>query len=377
MKIAFVSNHPAPYRDPFLNRLVKSKSLEVDVYTLFPRDSGHAFWNLSRPEYADRLIVSKPCAKFKTFFYFLRHIVFGGYDFVLYPGFLLWYLSASMIVSKLFGKPYGFTADTVCHKERVGFGQMLKRYVVRHAELIFCPGRAGKDYWMKRYGVPETKICMGAYALDNASLAERIAQERLVREVLRKELGISPLEKVFLMVANMIPTRHYPITTRGFLKMAERYPEARFLIVGQGPDAQVMQELAKSHKQLIVLPGVSFEEMLKLYALADVYVHGGTEPASTALVIGAIAGLPLISSMAVGCAWDCLVPEKSGFLVNDYLSGDDWQKGFEWMMQHEDRWAEMGIAANKLSETLSVPRTLESFENSVMNIGSCRTKGRK
>lgn len=377
MRIAFVSNHPAPYRDPFLNRLVKSKNLEVDVYTLFPRDSGHAFWNLSRPEYADRLIVPRPCAKVKTFFYFLRQIVFGGYDFVLYPGFLLWYLSASMIVSALLKKPYGFTADTVEHDERMGWWQFLKRYVVWHADLIFCPGQAGKDYWMKRYGVPESKICMGAYALDNAALTERIAHERQAREALRKGFGLSQSEKVFLMVANMIPTRHYPITTSGFLKMVERHPEARFLIVGQGPDARAMQELAKVHKQLIVLPGVSFDEMLRLYALADVYVHGGTEPASTALVIGAIAGLPLISSMAVGCAWDCLMPEKSGFLVDDYLSVDDWQKGFEWMMQHEDRWVEMGVAANKLSEALSVPRTLESFENDMMNIGSRRQGGGK
>ena len=48
-KIAFVSNHPAPYRDPFLSRLVRIPSLQVEVFSLFQRDGGHSFWALEAP----------------------------------------------------------------------------------------------------------------------------------------------------------------------------------------------------------------------------------------------------------------------------------------------------------------------------------------
>ena len=374
MKIAFISNHPAPYRDPFLNRLVKTERFSVDVFTQFPKDRGHDYWNLVKPEYSSTLIVPTPRSTIRVFLYMLRTFVFGSYDLVVYPGFLLWYLTACMLISAIIGKKYGFFADTVVHDECQGLRQRIKKYIVRHASLIGCPGKAGTSYWGTTYGVPSTRICTGAYALDNEAIAARIAAERKHRDILRKSIGLTATNKVFLMVANMIPSRHYPITTAAFLRMSTKHPDAKYIIVGRGPVLDTMMKLSKEHPQIIVFPGVEFDKMLKLYALADVYVHGGTEPASTALVIGAIAGLPLVSSMAVGCAWDCLEHETSGFCVRDYLSVDDWQNGFEWMMQHEDRWAEMGVAANTLSEALSVPRTLEAFETLVMNIGGRKTK---
>lgn len=361
MKIAFVSNHPAPYRDPFLNRIVKDPRIECDVYSLFPRDAGHAFWNLTRPEYNQTVIVPKPRPKLRVFFYLLKTFVWGRYDCTVWPGFLLWYLVLAMFISALLGKRYGFTADTVQQLpiSRIAFA--IKRFIIRRSSIILVPGVASRDYFVRTFGVDPGIVCLGGYALDNKLLADRISKLRAMRSELRMTYGLTEADKVFLMVANMIPTRHYPITTAGFIKVAGKYQNARFVIVGSGPDLRRMQDVAEQNSALKVYAGVPFDEMLRLYAMADVYVHGGTEPASTALVIGAVARLPILSSDAVGCSHDCLKSGVTGVRVEDFLSEDCWAKGFDEMMTRCPEWPDMGAEAATLAERLDVDPTVDHF----------------
>ena len=368
MKLAFISNHPAPYRDPFLNRLVKSQHFQADVYSLFPRDSGHSFWNLTKPEYDQVVIVPKPCSKVKTFLFLIRKFVFGKYECTIWPGFLLWYLTACMLMLALLGKKYGFTADTVSQLPISKFAFAIKRFIIKRAALIFVPGAASREYFVRTFGVDSKKVCLGGYALDNDLLAERFLTLRKNRAALRTQYGLAEKDRVFLMVANMIPTRHYPITTAGFLKAAANYPDARFVIVGRGPDLERMLVLGKENPALKVYDGVSFDEMLNLYAIADVYVHGGTEPASTALVIGAIAGLPLLSSEAVGCSKDCLLDGETGVKVTNYLDIECWANGFNRLLSSVDHWLSFGASARKKAALLDVKTTLAQFESIVCGL---------
>jgi glycosyltransferase involved in cell wall biosynthesis len=163
------------------------------------------------------------------------------------------------------------------------------------------------------------------------------------------------------MVANMIKTRYYPVTAEAFLHATHGRNDVRFVMVGRGPELSMMQELAEKEPSLKVLPGVSFEEMLKLYALADVYVHGGTEPASTALIIGAIANLPLISSPAVGCYDDVVRDGETGYSVADYLSVPNWEQAFVRALEGKGAWITMGMRARALSRKLDSDLVVAKF----------------
>lgn len=360
MKVAFISNHPAPYRDPLLNRLVKEPSVNTFVYSLFPMDKGHSFWELSHPEYENIVLVPKSKSRFIIFLNLLRKFVFGDFDLVVWPGFLLWYLTASMFVSAILGRRYGFSADTVEQSHISRFAFLIKRFIIRRAAIVIVPGKASKKYFAETFGVNPERICEGAYALDQSAIKTCVSEIRKSRNMLRQKFGIGESDKVFLMVANMIPTRHYPITTAGFLVVAANKRNTKFIIVGKGADNARMHGIANMHPELIVVDGVSFKEMMSLYALADVYVHGGKEPASTALVIGAASGLPLLSSDAVGCSADCL-DEQSGYKVGDYLNEKSWAEGFMYMLDHKDDWPSMGRHSIALAEKLDVKSALTSF----------------
>ncbi len=361
-KIAFVSNHPAPYRDPFLSRLVRIPSLQVEVFSLFQRDGGHSFWALEAPAYKNEIVVPhSPKSQLWIFLKCLRLFVFSKYDCVCWPGFLLKSLTWCMIIQVFLCKKYIICPDTVEQRPLAWPLLMLKSWLVRHAFLIFVPGQAAHRYFIEQFHVPDFKIVKGCYALDNKSLLLRIKTFREDRAAIRARWGIKETEQLFLMVANMLENRCYPLLGTVFLEAARAYPDAKFLCVGSGPDYEKMEHLAHGHSQLLISKGVSFDEMLALYAIADVYVHGGKEPASTALVIGAIAGLPILSSPSVGCSWDCLIHEKSGYQVSDYRSAEEWRDGFVYLLSNSDKWRAMGTEAQRLSMSLDVEVAVKRF----------------
>lgn len=368
MKIAFVSAHPAPYRDPFLRRLSGNPGIEVKIFSLFADDRAHSFWNLKEHGYDSELIGDRSEHWFLLFARLVRRVLFGGFDFIVWPGFHRPCVKAAITLSALIGKRYGFCADSISQPTRGWLSMAVKKFVIGHAKIIFVPGNASKDFFMREFSCPETKICLGQYALEGEKIEHTVLEMRSTRKgEIRSKYGLDSDDIVFLMVANMLPNRHYPITAKAFVKFAEKWTRAKFVMVGKGQELQLIEEMASKYNCLKVVPGVSFSEMQELYAAADVYVHGGTEPASTALVIGAISHLPLISSPAVGCFADVVQDGKSGVAVGDYLSEDDWVKGFDRLMQQQDKWQTFGEEARLLSKPLDCDNVVARFVDMIYN----------
>ena len=361
MKLAFISRHPAPYRDEFIGRLVKTEGLSVDVFSELPFDEGHAFWGLKQPPYRAEIIAKEGVGKVRLCFRMLRRLVFGGYDFVVYPGHQSIYLIVPMLVGALLGRRYCLCADSVRLYNRMWLKNLIKKFVIRKAEFVFVPGECGKRFFVQTFGVAAEKICTGLYSLNGEALSREVAALRPERESVRKSLGIDIGQKVFLMVANMIPSRCYPLLARAFVAASAGRADMCFVAIGKGPDLAEVQRIAQENPFVKVVPGCSFEEMKRYYAIADVYVHGGSEPASTALVIGAISGLPLISSEAVGCSFDVLIDGETGIRVDDFLSSTQWTEAFLKMMAASDRWKEYGAAAREASRSIDLDVSLERF----------------
>lgn len=365
MRLAFISIHPAPYRDGLLKRLACDPRLSVDVYTEQMYDKGHAFWDLGESPYPIRPMPLRNFGKIVSGVALIVALLKGRYNLAFFPGFRL-YGVVAMTLFALIHKRYGYGADTIKENSRLKLWRWMKRFLVRHADFVFVPGRAGKDFFIREYGVERNRIVEGGYALEGKILANEIASQRAHRDELRSQYGLTGADDVFLMVANMIPTRHYPILAQAFSQSVQRNGHCKFMICGVGPDLEKMRQYAEMHSEIVVVPGCSFDNMKSLYAIADVYVHGGAEPASTAIVIGAIAGLPILSSEAVGCAADVLEDGKSGVVVADYLSVDAWCEGFRKMMEKKTHWMTMGVYARELSRKLDVDEIYPRFVEKVL-----------
>lgn len=347
IRFAFVSSHPAPYRDAFLAKLCGVAGIQTTVFNLFNQDKGHAFWDLREGGYLSRPLKS------------VFAVVFGGYDAVCWPGFVSYRIPIAMILQILLGKKYGIAADTVAQREVGKISSWLRKFLIKRAHFIFVPGVRGKTFFAEVYNIPSERIITGCYSLDGIKLENEIIGLKRRRSLLRQRLAIDDEAKVFLMVANMISSRHYPITCEAFVRFASDKPNAKFIICGQGPELSIMADYAKSHQEIVVVPGCSWDKMKELYAVADVYVHGGTEPASTALIIGAIAHMPVVSSEAVGCSFDVVRDGETGALCPDYLSVDAWVATFSRVWEMSQNWSKLGDAARDLSRELDIEKAVD------------------
>ena len=362
LKIAFISTHPAPYRDGFLHALANSNEVDATIYTEFLKDKWHSFWGLGAPPYPMNLIDNGNGSKLHLFFKVMRRLVSSQYDCVCWNGLPpRLHMIIPLLVSALMHKCYGIYADTITESRKNWVVYLVKKFIIARSSFMFVPGKASLEYFSSSYGVSKGNICTGAYALDGKVLEGEICRLQERKQQIRDGYGIAEHDRVFLMVANMLPKRQYPITTSAFLKVAERYSNIRYVIVGIGDDLDAMKKLSAEHKEIVVVPGCPFEKMKELYAMSDVYVHGGFEPASTALVLGGIAHKPIISSYAVGCAKDILEDGVSGVLVHDHNSERDWEVAFERMLKCQDSWKRMGEASRLLSKELDVDVTVNRF----------------
>lgn len=365
MNLALILQHPAPYRDDFARLLCKETDLNVEVYSLFPSDTAHDFTRDEGGMTSDqfRTIAMRSDPGIKILVCLLRDFVFAKeFDFIMWPGYNKWYVRVALFLCALLRRKYGFTADTAKQKPMNKLLFAIKRYFVQRASIISVVGNAGRRVFEDDFKVESSKIVEGAYSLDVEGIEKKIRSLRdRARAKIRRDMGLANADMLFLMVANMIPSRHYPITSKAFVEFSKTNSNAYYLMVGKGPDTNALIAAAKENPCLKVIPGCSFEEMLSLYAAADVYVHGGTEPASTALVIGAIAHLPLISSPAVGCFYDVVRDRDSGIAVKDYLSVAEWSHAFSGAAANQDRWEDMGAQARALASKFDVRKVVRDF----------------
>lgn len=358
-RIGYLSWHPAPYRDAFLKRIMASLWLDVTVYTAKTAGEEHSF---AAPDYPTEILMPRKKSDFRVLWRMLKKLVFGKFDYTFWPGFMSWPVITCEVVSALFGKKYVFCTDCVGEHKTSRLKKCLRSFIVNNAYCIIVGGDAGRDFFRNEYGIPDEKILDGVYSLEGDVLETKIEALRKDRLEIRKSYGLKPDDTVFLMVANMTPNRHYPVTTEGFTHFAADYDNCRFIACGTGGGLDEMQKISADNKSIITIPGVTFDEMLKLYAMADVYVHGGTEPASTALQIGAIASLPIISSKGVGLAWDLVKDGESGVEIKDFMSVPQWTDAFKQMLDRRGDWVIMGHRARELSRKLDASRVATKFE---------------
>lgn len=370
MNLAYLSMHPAPYESAFLKNIACSDKVKTDILFLFPNDLFHKYWNLPATKYRTSTLSEWSAPWWRLLFTLLRKVVFSRkYDLSVWPGYANKATIAAVVICALTGRKYGIKADSIREGKLSSIAFWVKKFIIQRASVIFVPGVAGQKFFATHYDVPSRRIVLGAYSLDGQDIERQINVFKKERSKIRERLSISDGQIVFLMVANMHKNRCYPITSAGFVKFAEGCPNALFVMVGNGCDYDEMCKMGKRHSCLRVLPGCSFNEMLELYAVADVYVHGGEEPASTALVIGAIAHLPLISTDSVGCSADVLIDNETGVKVGDYLSVPEWHGAFCRIVNKRDEWQQMGDRARALSRHLDADVVAKRFLQTISSIG--------
>ena len=317
MKVAVLSIHPAPYRDPVFAAVHRRKNVELHVFTMFDTDRGHPYrgdvvagyphtplgwgWRLLPHSYVHPGIVAA-----------LRR---GGFDAVVVPG----YNHGTSVLATLFccmtGTPLIYSADTTSFVARPGWRTVLTRIILKKCGAVWVPGAASREYFSS-LGFRSDLLFEGAYCLDAVRLAQVAARERACRDSIRAYLEVPEAGFVFLFAGRMIPERGLDYLVRAFARLVGQQPDAYMLLVGDGPLRPQVVANCRDLPRVRILDPVAFEQLAGYYAAADCYVLPCIrEPYSLALAQAAISGLPLITTDKVGAAADYVRSAASGRVV--------------------------------------------------------------
>ena len=305
----------------------------------------------------------------------LLRVLVRSFDFVVVPGWSRLTCLAVLILCVLMRKSVIIVADTIKWRSNRGFYAIAKRVFVsgllRAASGIWVPGVASRRFFAS-CGAPDRKLIEGAYCLDTVQIASERKSRTKLREEIRKKHGIMSDAIVFLAIGNLVPLRRYSLLAEEFVNCTrdQLWRKTYLLIVGDGPDAEFIRETATgSRGRIILVPSIPFADVAAYLSAADVFVHPGAEPFSTALEYASLFGLQIVANRAVGYCQDLL---EAGAPIVEVADGSGMRLGCALRLAHENvsGGGEQGDEISKLMQYRSVrwaSRNLVSFCGSIQH----------
>jgi 1,2-diacylglycerol 3-alpha-glucosyltransferase len=318
MKIALVTEIPAPFRISPWNALAARPNVELCVFLLAERDPRRGY-ELHRDEWrfdshvlgghglvrGRRWIVAsrgigRALASFRP-----DLVIVGGWN---QPAFL----QAVRYASRR-GTPYVLWVESTARDLRLrGLGlEALKRRLLAGAAGVIVPGRAAAEY-VGDLGVDSSRITVAPNTFDLDRFRRGLEARRVERDERRHGLGLTRC--TFLSVSRLSREKGTDVLVRAFADV-----QADLVVVGDGPERRAVERLAGPNVRF--LGRVGRDELPAWYVAADAFALASrSETWGMAVGEAAAAGLPLVVTDVVGAGWDLVDPGVNGYRVP---SGDE------------------------------------------------------
>jgi glycosyltransferase involved in cell wall biosynthesis len=138
------------------------------------------------------------------------------------------------------------------------------------------------------------------------------------RQAVRSRYGVQPHEKLVLCVGRLVPQKGIEYLIRAVPAIADHYPEAKFVFVGEGWMRDYLESVSRStgHQWKIKFTGfISDEELAALMPNSDVLVIPSIyEPFGIVALEGMAAGVPVVASQVGGLA-EVIEHDRTGVFV--------------------------------------------------------------
>lgn len=358
------AHHPAPYRDYFFRELMKIYSNFLVVY-FYDHPSNHKEWSKQIDFEYDTLIFDKRKIVRIPFigdmhlelfkYIFKKDVIFVVPGYLPLTSFLL------MLFFNLFKIPFVYSADTIITNRNIrkDIKKILIYKLIKSSKAIWVPGLASEEYH-KLITDGRVPIIKGAYLLN--------PKELFVEPEYRSETIYSSLQSKlfkFLFIGKLISSRNIQSLCEAF-DMLSSQVEATLLVIGDGPDSNILSKFADANDNIIWIPSLTFEEIHSLYRVADVYIHPGEEPYSLSLQEALFYNVPMIASKRVGASVDLIVDSVNGF----FLESIDAKNIYSKMKQVMDNPLDSVLLKRenlRIIQKLNVDRCLSDFIDIVLS----------
>ena len=319
MKIAFV--HPAlmDYRLELFNNLNKLYDLTF-IFTRQGRGQDDVKEkHLKIPKHWDYKIVrsDKLMVRGRSFHMFLklmRELLKRKYDIILTS--TSWYICFP--IAKITGKKFILLTEYwhfVSNSLLKRLSNLLIKFIAKHADAIITTGTKAYEAHLN-FNVKKEKIFKCIQCAVDYSDIPTID--------LRKELGLKG-KKIILYLSRIVPHKGLDYLIKAF-SLLEKKTNVALLIVGEGPFRKECEDLIKELgiKNVFFMGGV-FDDILKasyykvcdVFVLPAVFLNSLYEPWGLVINEALAFGKPVITTDAVGAAYDLVRDDYNGYVVKN------------------------------------------------------------
>lgn len=331
-RLTILMDVPSPYRTHFFNFLTKclaEQGLELEV--LFMADTVPIrHWGLDKSKLKFKYAV---CGGF--------HCHVGQNSFHLNLG-IVWSILRSPPKWLLVGGSWNIPTVILCLLTRRLFrgkgptimwseanfrssskGNLLvnriRRWLLSGVDAFAVPGEVAAQTIFDHWQIPHKPILHLPNLVDEMLFKEKVSALRIIKGELRKEMGFSNKDLLFLWPARLHEK------TKGLLNFLSAIAElvtenVKILIAGEGEDRRQIESLIKEAslcKNIMLLGQKSEQDMLSLYAVADGFLLPSLKDPNPLSVIEALwAGLPILISINCGNYLEAVDEEINGWVID-------------------------------------------------------------
>lgn len=179
-----------------------------------------------------------------------------------------------------------------------------------------CVSQAQVDAFDRRPGARLRR--RKAHLLHNAIELDRFTRtpDPAAIAALRRELGLAPGDRVVGSVGRLRKEKAYPDLIAAAARVAAVEPNVRFLLVGDGPQREALEQQARSLglADAFVFAGARTDAE-RLYRLLDVFVLSSVwEGLPTVILESMASGVPVVATDIPGSR-ELVAPGRTGWLV--------------------------------------------------------------
>jgi len=196
-------------------------------------------------------------------------------------------------------------------------GELYRRldlFLMKRFNHLFAVSQATQEE-MLAAGIPQSKITV----LYNGIDTETWSRDQ-IQSTVREELGIPQSSQVLGYVGRIMPEKDLETWIRAAAIVAKRYPQAKYVLVGEGRDGTTLDELKALAASLgiadqLIFPGCR-RDVPQVYTAFDVFVMSSRREGLPNSILEAMAlGVPVVTTDVAG-AKELVVNNETGFVVD-------------------------------------------------------------
>jgi len=203
----------------------------------------------------------------------MQHFELSGFkpDLIISGEFGLRSLLA-WFTARLHGVPFALWSEetSTTARDKRGLRLVVRRFLISRAHAFLALGRPAADY-LASWGVPASRIYVGAQAVDNRRWSERV--DASDRSRIRREMGLTGT--TFVAVGRLVELKGFDLLLRAWAGLPENL-QARhtLLIIGEGDERGRLEAQAARLRTagVMFLGHKAPAELAGIYAAADVAV---------------------------------------------------------------------------------------------------------